>query len=76
MTQTYIKFENRTNGEKAVALLKKHSINARLKRNPNPDRRQGCNYALFCPSGIWEAYEIIEKNHIRNRGVESSRDRL
>ena len=76
MTQTYIKFENRTLGEKAVALLKKHSINARLRRNPNPDRVQGCNYALFCGPGIWEAYEIIQKNNIRNLGVESYRDRL
>ena len=76
MTHTYVKFESQTLGEKARAVLNKHGIKSRLKRNPNPNHKEGCNFALFVYSDIWEAYEIIMKHHIKNLGVESYRDRL
>lgn len=76
MTHTYIKFESQTLGEKAKALLEKNSIKARLKRNPNPNHKEGCNFALYVDSGIWQAYDIIMNAHIRNLGVESYRERL
>ena len=76
MTHTYIKFETQTLGRKAIALLSRYSIKARLKRNPNPNHKEGCNFALFTDSDIWKAYDIIMEHHIKNLGVESFRERL
>ena len=76
MTHTYIKFETQTLARKASSILARHSIKSRLRRNPNPNHKEGCNFALFVYSDIWEAYEIITKHHIKNLGVESYRDRL
>ncbi|MGN1419823.1 MAG: putative Se/S carrier-like protein [Acutalibacteraceae bacterium] len=67
----YIKFSNATYGEKAVRILKKHSITAVLKRNPNPNHKEGCNYALFTNSDINRALKIINDENIPNLGAES-----
>lgn len=71
---TYIKFQSQTYGEKAVMLLKRYNINSILKRNPNPNHREGCNYALFANDDIFEAYEIISSKAIPNLGLESFGD--
>ena len=76
MTHTYIKFESQTLGEKARALLNKQGIKSRLKRNPNPNHKEGCNFALYADGDIWKAYDIIMEHQIKNLGVESFRDRL
>ena len=76
MTHTYIKFENQTLGEKARVLLNRYGIKSRLKRNPNPNHKEGCNFALFVSDDIWSAYDFITQHHIKNLGVESFRDRL
>lgn len=76
MTYTYIKFESQTQGEKAKSLLIKNSIKSHLRRNPNPDRKQGCNFALFVDGNIWKAYELITSAGIKNSGVENYRERL
>ena len=76
MTYTYIKFETQTSGEKARALLLKYKIKSHLRRNPNPDRKQGCNFALFVDGNVWKAYDIITSQGISNSGVETYRERL
>ena len=76
MTLTYIKFDSQTYGEKAKQLLSKNGIKSHLRRNPNPNRKEGCNFALFVDGNIWIAYDIINQNHIKNLGVESFRERL
>ena len=76
MTYTYIKFESQTQGEKARSLLIKNNIKSHLRRNPNPDRKQGCNFALFIDGNIWKAYEIITAAQITNSGVETYRERI
>lgn len=76
MTYTYIKFESQTQGEKAKSLLMKNKIKSHLRRNPNPDRKQGCNFALFVDGNIWKAYEIITVAGISSSGVETYRERL
>ncbi len=76
MTYTYIKFESQTQAEKAKSLLIKNNIKSHLRRNPNPDRKQGCNFALFVDGNIWRAYEIITTGGIRSLGVESYRERI
>lgn len=76
MNYTYIKFESQTQGEKAVKLLSRHNIKSQLRRNPNPNHKQGCNFALFVQGNMWSAYDIIRENNIQNLGVESYRERL
>ncbi len=76
MTYTYIKFESQTQGEKAKALLLKNGIKSHLRRNPNPDRKQGCNFALFVEGNIWKAYELITTGDIKSSGVENYRERI
>lgn len=73
---TYIKFANQTYAQKALSVLKNYGISARLKRNPNPNRKEGCNFALFVSGDIKEAFEIISQNGIPNFGTESFGDYL
>lgn len=67
----YIKFETQTWAFKAKELLKVHNIMSGVKRNPNPDRKQGCNFALFVKGDIMKAQDIINKAGIPNLGIES-----
>ena len=67
---TYIKFETQTYAYKASELLKTKGIMSKIKRNPNPDHREGCNYALFTSSDIGKAYELINSYKIPNMGIE------
>lgn len=76
MTYTYIKFESQTYGEKAKSLLAERGIRSHLRRNPDPDRKQGCSFALFVDGNIWKAYEIITVKGIKNSGVDSYRERI
>lgn len=76
MTHTYIKFETQTLARKASSILARHSIKSRLRRNPNPNHKEGCNFALYTDEDIWKAYDIIMEHHIKNLGVESFRERL
>ncbi|MCM1363870.1 MAG: hypothetical protein NC122_01795 [Faecalibacterium sp.] len=66
----YIKFANQTYGEKAVSLLRRNGFRARLRKNPNPNRKEGCNYAVFVDGNADEAYALIDANGIKNLGVE------
>lgn len=70
MNYIYIKFSNQTQGERARFLLKRHGIGSNLRRNPNPNHKEGCNYALFVMGDIFRAFEIISENHIQNMGIE------
>ncbi len=76
MSYTYIKFESQTQAEKAKSLLLKKNIYSHIRRNPNPNHRQGCNFALFVEGNVWYAFDIISADNIRNLGVESYRERL
>lgn len=76
MNYTYIKFENQTQAQKAKSLLAKNGIKSQIKRNPNPDRKQGCNFALYTNGNIYDAYDIISRNYITTLGVETYRERL
>lgn len=76
MTYTYIKFENQTAGEKARQLLLSKGISSQLRRNPNPNRKEGCNFALFVKGDVYKAFDILTRNNIRNLGVETFRELL
>lgn len=76
MLYTYIKFESQTMGEKARRLLLTKGIKSSLRRNPNPNRKEGCNFALFVHGDVYSAFDILTKENIRNLGVESFREIL
>lgn len=76
MLHTYIKFESQTMGEKARKILAARGISSSLRRNPNPNRKEGCNFALFVQGDVYNAFDILTKNNIRNLGVESFREIL
>ena len=76
MIHTYIKFESQTMGEKARRLLMQKGISSTLRRNPNPNRKEGCNFALYVHGDVYGAFDILTKNNIRNLGVESFRELL
>ena len=76
MLYTYIKFESQTMGEKARKLLLSKGINSSLRRNPNPNRKEGCNFALYVHGDAYAAFDILTKNNIKSLGVESFREIL
>lgn len=76
MTYTYIKFDSVTLAEKARSLLTTHKIKSRIRRNPNPNHKEGCNYALVIDNDVWKAYDLINAAKIKNLGVESYRERI
>ncbi len=76
MTHTYIKFESQTVGEKARQLLLSYGISSSLRRNPNPNRREGCNFALYVRGDVYKAFDILTRNGVKNLGVETFRELL
>ena len=64
MNYIYIKFSSQTQGEKARSVLKKNGIGSRLRRNPNPNHKEGCNFALFVFGDIFKAFDIISENSL------------
>lgn len=67
----YIKFANQTYAEMARKALYAEGIRSNIRRNPNPNHREGCNFALFVSGNIDRAYQIISKRRIDNLGIES-----
>ncbi len=76
MTSVYIKFENLTGGEKAKAFLKTKGIDSQLKRNPNPNHRQGCGFALYVKGDPWRAFDLLSAEGMPNLGIGSGSESL
>lgn len=70
MDNVYIKFGSVTYAQMAQELLRKNGMRSRVGRNTNPNRRQGCNYALFIDGDAYVAYRIINNANIKNLGLE------
>lgn len=71
----YIKFQTQTYAEKAASLLRTKGFAVRVRRNPNPNRSEGCNFAVFVNGNIENAFELVSKNGIPNLGVEEFGDK-
>ena len=67
----YIKFSNQTSAIKAGEILRRNGISASVKRNPKPDRLQGCNFAVFINGDMNEALRIIDTAGIGYIGTDS-----
>lgn len=72
MSEAFIKFSSITYAYLAKDTLMKYSIRSYIKKNSNPNRKPGCNYALFTDTDIRKAYEILERENIKNLGIERS----
>lgn len=51
-------------------VLLAEGIRSNIRRNPNPNRKEGCNFALFVSGNIDRAYQIITSRKIDNLGIE------
>ncbi len=75
MNNYYIKFGSVTHAQLAQETLRRNGIRSRVGKNTNPNRRQGCNYALFIDGDPQSAYGIIMNANIKNLGLERGRER-
>ncbi len=66
----YIKFGSVTYAQLAQETLRRNGIRSRVGKNTNPNRKQGCNYALFIDGDAQTAYRIIMRENIKNLGLE------
>ncbi len=74
MNPSYIKFAAQTPGEQALRLLRSKGIAATLQKNPHPNQKEGCSYALFVRGNTQNALALIERAGIRHRGIETLRE--
>ena len=72
MSEAFIKFNSITYAYLAKDTLLKYSIRSYIRKNSSPNRKPGCNYALFTDTDIKKAYEILERENIKNLGIERS----
>ena len=70
MNNYYIKFGSVTYAQMAQEVLRRNGVRSRVGKNTNPNRRQGCNYALFLAGDGQAAYRIITNENIKNLGLE------
>lgn len=71
MYTSYIKFSSITYAQMARDVLSNYGIRSSVGRNTNPDRKQGCNFALFVDNNVLEkAFSIVQNNRIKNMGYE------
>lgn len=47
MQNEYIKFSSVTTAQRAQQVLAKNGVKARVGKNPDPKRSEGCGYAVF-----------------------------
>ncbi len=75
MQTSFIKFTTQTGAQQASRLLNAQGIRNSVKRNPNPNHKEGCSYALFTDGDVMKALRLIEAAGIRHNGTESMRER-
>lgn len=75
MQNVYIKFTTQTAAERARRVLSSKGIPSALKRNPRPNHKEGCGYALFLSGDPAGALRLLEKEGIAHNGAESLRER-
>ena len=56
---SYLKMDSLTAAQSAKRLLQKHGIRAAVRRDPQPDRKRGCGFALFLSGGSDRAAELL-----------------
>ncbi|MBQ5970658.1 MAG: hypothetical protein IKN72_03250 [Clostridia bacterium] len=62
-----IKFKTQAAAQRAQQTLLSHGVSARLRRDPDPDRRVGCGFALYVPD-IALARSLLQAAGLLPRG--------
>ena len=70
MKMNYMKFSTATTGAAAQQLLRSNGIVSALKRNPKPDHREGCTFALYVRGDIRSAERLVRRAGIPLLGVD------
>ncbi len=71
MSNSYIKFSSITYAQMGKEVLAKAGIPSSVGRNTNPNRRQGCNFAVYVDGrNLNKAYNLIQNAGIKNMGYE------
>lgn len=68
----YIKFQTQTQAEKAASVLRQKGFTLRVRRNPSPNKREGCTFAVFVAESPFKALEILESYGINGGIIENS----
>lgn len=71
MKKAFIRFNSITYAQLAKDVLMKNSIRSQIGRNNTNFKQKSCNYVLYVDGDINKAYEIIERENIKNMGFES-----
>ena len=72
MQKGFIRFNSITYAQLARETLLKYSVRSQIKRLAAGTRKQGCAYVLFPEGDIYKAREILNKENIKNMGIEWS----
>ncbi len=59
---SYFRFESLTAAQSAKRLLQSHGLSAAIRRDPNPDRKTGCAFALFVNGGGQTAQRLLQSH--------------
>ena len=59
---SYFRFDTATAAQNAKRLLQNAGIPARIRRDPQPDRRRGCGFALYVPQQTDAAKQLLRQN--------------
>ena len=70
MNRSYIKFSSVTYAQMARDVLMRNHIKSKIGRNTSPNRKKGCNYVLYVDGDIYYAYNILNRENVKNMGLE------
>lgn len=72
MQKGFIRFNSITYAQLARETLLKYSVRSQIKRLAGGTGKQGCAYVLFPEGDIYKAHEILNRENIKDMGIEWS----
>lgn len=75
MQQSFLRFTTQTAAEHARRILSANGIRSTVRRDPFPNRKEGCSYALFLTGDTEKALRVVEKAGIAHNGMEHMREK-
>ena len=57
---SYFRFESLTAAQSAKRLLQKHGLSASVRRDPQPNRKTGCAFALYVGGSPETARRLLQ----------------
>ena len=59
---SYCRFESLTAAQSAKRLLQKHGYSPAIRRDPQPDRRTGCAFAVYVGGNAQAARDLLQRH--------------